>query len=58
MPDDELVDVIDFNRCKIGEVCRREDLRRLHKNFLSVRIWIVNSQNQFLVQKRSLITKG
>ena len=58
MPDDELVDVIDLNRCKTGEVCRRGDLRRLHKNFLSVHIWIVNSQNQFLVQKRSLSQKA
>lgn len=58
MSDDELVDVIDLNRCKTGEVCRRGDLGKLHKIFLSVHIWIVNSQNQFLLQKRSLSKKA
>lgn len=57
MSESELVDVIDLSRQKTGEVLPRGLLLQQKKHFLSVHVWVVNAQKQFLLQKRSLNKK-
>lgn len=57
MSESELVDVIDLSRQKTGEVLPRVLLFPQKKHFLSVHVWVVNAQKQFLLQKRSLNKK-
>ena len=52
MSETELVDVISLNREKTGEVLPRGLLYPQKKHFLSVHVWVKNSQGQFLMQKR------
>lgn len=52
MSENELVDVITLNRQKTGEVLPRKLLFPQKKNYLCVLVWIKNSKNQFLMQKR------
>lgn len=50
----ELIDVLDQEGKKTGEVLRRSEIHRLGKWHLVVHVWIINKEGQILLQKRSM----
>lgn len=52
MSETELVDEITLLRQKTGKILPRGEFFKQKKNFLAVHVWIKNSDNLFLMQKR------
>lgn len=50
----EFFDVIDENGLKTGEVVEREKAHRLGICHRVVQVWVINSNNEVMLQKRSL----
>ena len=49
----ELVDVLDENGNKTGEVIDRNEVDTCKSYYLGIHVYIYNSKNEFLIQKRS-----
>lgn len=54
----EYIDIVDEKGNKTGEVRSREDVHKHGLLYRSVHVWCVNSQNEILLQKRSLKVKN
>lgn len=50
----EFFDVIDENGMKTGEIVEREKAHRLGIRHRVIQVWVINSSNEVLIQKRSL----
>lgn len=55
----ELIDIYDENRKKIGKTINREDADKLRENEYRIvaHCWIINSEKQILMTQRSLTTE-